>query len=352
MKALVYHGPGEKAWEDIADPTIQDDKDIIVQIETTTICGSDLHILKGDTDTRTGIAIGHEGVGTIVAVGSGVKTRKVGERVVVSCMTTCGVCDYCKVGLTSKCQRCTNGDSWQLGHYISGTQAEYVRLPLGETSTFRLPAGVTDAEAVLTSDIFSTGYEIGVLNGNVRPGKTVVVIGSGPVGLAAMKTATLLSPTVIVAVDFDENRLAKAKSDFGATHSVCNNPAVNPNWMDEVRGIVGAAGADVVMEAVGIPASLEACFDLVKPGGNVANIGVHGHDVNLPMAALWTKNITITMGLVNMVTGPMMLDLIAAGKLDVKPMGTHQFKLDQMLDAYEVFGNAAKNQALKVIITK
>ncbi|MDR0837992.1 MAG: alcohol dehydrogenase catalytic domain-containing protein [Propionibacteriaceae bacterium] len=352
MKALVYHGPGEKGWEEIPDPTIQDDKDIIVQIETTTICGSDLHILKGDTDTRTGIAIGHEGVGTIVEVGAGVKTLKVGERVVVNCMTSCGTCDYCKVGLTSKCQRCPNGDSWQLGHNISGTQAEYVRLPLGETSTFHLPEGVTDAEAVLTSDIFSTGYEIGVLAGNVSPGKSVIVIGAGPVGLAAIKTATLLSPKIIVAVDFDENRLAKAVSQFGATHAVCNNPAVNPNWQDEVRGIVGTAGADVVMEAVGIPASLEACFDLVKPGGNVANIGVHGHDVNLPMGALWTKNITITMGLVNMTTGPMMLDLIAAGVLDVKPMGTHQFKLDQMLEAYEVFGNAAKNNALKVIITK
>jgi alcohol dehydrogenase len=352
MKALVYHGPGEKGWEDIPDPTIQDDKDIIVQIETTTICGSDLHILKGDTDTRTGIAIGHEGVGTIVEIGAGVKTLKVGERVVVNCMTSCGTCDYCRVGLTSKCQRCPNGDSWQLGHNISGTQAEFVRLPFGETSTFHLPEGVSDAEAVLTSDIFSTGYEIGVLAGNVSPGKSVVVIGSGPVGLAAIKTATLLSPKIIVAVDFDENRLAKAVSQFGATHAVCNNPAVNPNWQDEVRGIVGAAGADVVMEAVGIPASLEACFDLVKPGGNVANIGVHGHDVNLPMGVLWTKNITITMGLVNMTTGPMMLDLIAAGVLDVKPMGTHQFKLDQMLEAYEVFGNAAKNQALKVIITK
>jgi alcohol dehydrogenase len=350
MKALVSHGPNEKAWEEVPDPTIQDPGDVIIQIDTTTICGSDLHILKGDTpEVPVGNIIGHEGVGTIVAVGSGVTKLKVGDRRVISCMTTCGVCDYCRKGLTSKCQSVSFGDSWQLGHRINGTQAEFVRVPLAETSTFRIPEGVSDAEAVLTSDIFSTGFEIGVLNGNVQPGKTVVCIGSGPVGLAAMKTAGLFSPTAIVAVDMDANRLEVATSQFGATHAVNNG---EDGWQDKVFDIVGKDGADVVMEAVGVPASLESAFTLVKPGGNVANIGVHGRPVSLPMQDLWTRNITITMGLVNMTTGPMMLDLIAAGKLDVKPMGTHHFKLDNMLGAYEVFSNAAKNQALKMIIER
>jgi len=350
MKAMVYHGPNQKSWDDVADPSIIEPTDVIIQIDTTTICGSDLHILKGDTpEVAEGNIIGHEGVGTIVAVGSGVKKLKVGDRRVISCMTTCGVCEYCRKGLTSKCQNVSFGDSWQLGHRINGTQAEYVRVPLAETSTFDIPEGVTDAEAVLTSDIFSTGYEIGVLNGNVQPGKTVVCIGSGPVGLAAMKTAGLFSPTAIVAVDMDDNRLEMATRLFGATHAVNN---AHDGWQDEVFRIVGKDGADVVMEAVGVPPSLEACFTLVKPGGNVANIGVHGHPVSLPMELLWTRNITITTGLVNMTTGPMMLELIAAGKLDVKPMGTHQFKLDQLMDAYDIFTNAAKNNALKMIITK
>lgn len=350
MKALVYHGANQKAWEDVADPTIQDPTDVIFQIDTTTICGSDLHILKGDVaEEPMGNIIGHEGVGTIVAVGDAIKKLKVGDRRVISCMTTCGVCEYCRKGLTSKCQNVSFGDSWQLGHRINGTQAEYVRVPLAETSTFAIPEGVSDAEAVLTSDIMSTGFEIGVLYGKVQPGKTVVCIGAGPVGLAAIRTAGLFSPTCVVAVDMDDNRLAKATSQFGATHAVNNS---QPGWQDKVFDIVGKDGADVVMEAVGVPASLEACFGLVKPGGNVANIGVHGTPVSLPMETLWTRNITITMGLVNMTTGPMMLDLIAAGKLDVKPMGTHQFKLDQMMEAYDVFGAAAKNNALKMIITK
>ncbi|MCL2652486.1 MAG: alcohol dehydrogenase catalytic domain-containing protein [Propionibacteriaceae bacterium] len=350
MKALVYHGANQRAWEEVADPAIQDPTDVIIQIDTTTICGSDLHILKGDVaETTDGTIIGHEGVGTIVEVGSAVKKLKVGDRRVISCMTCCGACEYCRKGLTSKCRNVSFGDSWQLGHRINGTQAEFVRIPLAETSTFTIPEGVSDEEAVLCSDIFSTGFEIGVQYGNVQPAKTVICIGAGPVGLAAMKTAGLYSPTCVVAVDMDDNRLQMAVKDFGATHAVNNGKA---GWQDEVLKIVGADGADVVMEAVGVPASLEACFPLVKPGGNVANIGVHGHPVSLPMEYLWTRNFTFTAGLVNMTTGQMMLDLIAAGKLDVKPMGTHHFKLDQMMDAWDIFGAAAKNNALKMIITK
>ncbi|MCL1898566.1 MAG: alcohol dehydrogenase catalytic domain-containing protein [Micrococcales bacterium] len=349
MKALVYHGPGQKAWEEIADPHVKEPTDAVVQVDTTTICGSDLHILKGDVpEVVDGLVLGHEAVGTIVELGTAVRNHKIGDRVVVSCMTFEGTCEYCRKGLTSKCQA-VGGDSWQLGHWINGTQAEYVHTPLADLSLFKLPEGVSDAAAVMTSDIMSTGYEIGVVNGKVFPASSVVVIGAGPVGLCAMLTASLHGPAKVVAVDMDPNRLEVAQASFGATHGV---NSADPDWKDQVKGIVGKDGADVVIEAVGIPVTLEAAWDLIKPGGYVANVGVHGKPVNLPIERLWTSNIVITTGLVNMVTGPMMLDLLAANKLNVDALATHNFKLDQFVDAYEVFGAAAKNQALKMILTR
>ena len=348
MKALVYHGPGNKAWEDVPDPVIQDPNDVIVKVETTTICGTDLHILKGDVPAVTdGRILGHEGVGTIVEVGSGVTKFKVGQRVVISCITTCGTCQYCRVGAPAHCQS-VGGIGWILGHLVDGTQAEYVRIPFGETSLHRIPSKLTDEEVIFISDIIPTGYEMGVLNGAVKPGDDVVVIGSGPVGLAAMTTARLMGPRSIIAVDLDPFRLSAAMKDFGATHAVNSG---KDGWMDEIRAICHADGADVVMEAVGIPPTLEAAFDLVRPTGHVANVGVHGKPVNLPIDRLWIHNITITMGLINGVSAPMLIDLIDAGKLDVKPLGTHRFQLNQMMEAYDVFGNAAANQALKVVLS-
>jgi alcohol dehydrogenase len=347
MKALVYHGPGDKAWEEVPDPTIQDPNDVIVKIDTTTICGSDLHILKGDVPTvEPGRVLGHEGVGTVVEVGSGVAKFAVGHRVVVNCITTCGTCAYCRVGHPSHCQS-AGGVGWLLGHLVDGTQAEYVRVPFGETSLHSIPDGLSDEEVIFVSDIIPTGYEMGVLNGNVQPGNDVVVIGAGPVGLAAMVTAQLKGPRRIIAVDLDDFRLAAARQSFGATHSVNSG---EEGWMDEVRALTRHGGADVVMEAVGIPTTLEAAFDLVRPTGRIANIGVHGAPVTMPIERLWIENITITMGLVDAVTAPTLIELIEAGKLNVRPLATHRFKLDEMLEAYRVFGQAAKNDALKVVI--
>ncbi|MCL2803082.1 MAG: alcohol dehydrogenase catalytic domain-containing protein [Micrococcales bacterium] len=347
MKALVYHGPGQMAWETVPDPKLADPLDAIVQIDTTTICGSDLHILKGDVpETTDGTVLGHEGVGTVLEVGDQVRSHKVGDRVVVSCMSMCGTCEYCRKGLTSKCQ-VMGGDSWQLGHRINGTQAQMVRTPLADLSLFKLPEGVTDNQAVMCSDILSTGYEIGVVNGAVAAAQSVVVIGAGPVGLAAMLTARLHGPKQVVAVDMDDNRLESAKAGFGASHAVNSG---DPDWQAQVKAIVGADGADVMIEAVGIPVTLEACWDLVKPGGRVANVGVHGAPVSLPMEKLWTANVVITTGLVNMTTGPMMLDLIAAGQLKVDALATHHFPLDEFEHAYEVFSAAAQNQALKMVV--
>lgn len=348
MKALVYHGPSEKAWEEVPDPTIQDPNDVIVKVETTTICGSDLHILKGDVPTVTdGRVLGHEAVGTIVEAGSGVAKFKVGHRVVVNCITTCGTCTYCRIGAPSHCQS-AGGIGWQLGHLVDGTQAEYVRIPFGETSLHSIPSGLSDEEVIFMSDIIPTGYEMGVLNGKVRPGDDVVVIGAGPVGLSAMVTAQFMGPRSIIAVDLDPYRLEAATRDFGATHAVNSS---DPNWMDEVRAITRHNGADVVMEAVGIPPTLEAAFQLVRPTGRVANIGVHGKPVTMPIDQLWIQNITVTMGLVNGTSAPTLIELIEAGKLDVKPLATHRFGLDQMMEAYDVFSAAGKNKALKVVLS-
>jgi alcohol dehydrogenase len=347
MKALVYGGPGLKEWGEVPDPVIQDPTDIIVQVDTTTICGSDLHILKGDVPAVTpGRVLGHEAVGTVVATGSGVSKFAVGDRVVVPAITTCGTCEYCRTGKASHCQS-VGGIGWILGHLVDGTQAQLVRQPFGDTSLHRIPEGLTDEEVIFVSDIFPTGFEMGVRNGRVQPGDNVVCIGAGPVGLAAMATAKLQGAKRVIAVDLDPFRLDQATSSFGATHAVSS---ADPDWKDQVRSLTAGRGADVVMEAVGIPVTLESAFDIVRPYGHIANIGVHGHPVTLPIDRLWIENITITMGLVDGVTAPMLIDLIADGVLDIKPMGTHSFALDQIVEAYDVFGHAAAHKALKVIL--
>ncbi len=349
MKALVYHGPGHKEWEDVPDPTVVDPTDIIVQVDTTTICGTDLHIMLGDVPAVTpGRVLGHEAVGTIVETGSAVSKFSVGERVVVPAITSCGTCVYCRVGKASHCQS-VGGIGWILGHLVDGTQAEYVRVPFGDTSLHRVPGSLRDEDVIFLSDIFPTGYEMGVRNGAVSPGDDVVCIGAGPVGLAAMLTAQLHGAKRVIAVDLDGFRLERAMSDFGATHAVNSG---DPDWKDQVRALCGGRGADVVMEAVGVPVTLEAAFELVRPYGHVANIGVHGKPVTLPIDKLWIENITITMGLVDGVTAPMLIDLVEEGKLDIRSMGTHTFRLDQMHEAYDVFGHAAANKALKVVIHK
>ncbi len=269
-----------------------------------------------------------------------------GERVVVPAITSCGTCTYCRTGKASHCES-VGGIGWILGHLIDGTQAEYVRVPFGDTSLHRVPSTLSDEEVIFLSDIFPTGYEMGIRNGAVQPGDDVVCIGSGPVGLAAMATAHLHGAKRVIAVDLDGFRLERALADFGATHAVNSGDA---GWKDEVRRLCGGRGADVVMEAVGIPATLEAAFDLVRPYGHVANIGVHGKPVTLPIDRLWIENITLTMGLVDGVTAPMLIDLVAEGALDIRSMGTHTFWLDQMHEAYDVFGHAADNKALKVVI--
>jgi len=351
MKALVYHGPNQKSWEEVPNPKIVDPTDVIVQVDTTTICGTDLHILKGDVPAVTdGRILGHEGVGTITEVGSAVGKLVVGDRVIISCITSCGSCSYCHQQLPAHClnKEGTSGIGWIFGHLIDGTQAEYVRVPFAESSLHKLPAGVSDEAAVMLSDILPTGFEIGVRNGRVKPGDVVAVVGAGPVGLSAMMTAGLYGASRIIAIDLDNNRLMQAKT-FGATDSVNSGSA---GWKDEVLAMTDGLGVDVAIEAVGIPQTFDMATEIIRPGGTVANVGVHGTSVELKLQDLWIKDVAITTGLVSATTTPMLLKLVAQGKLTPEKFVSHRFTFDTIMDAYDTFGRAAETKALKVVITR
>jgi alcohol dehydrogenase len=344
MKALVYHGPGDKRWEEKPKPAVVEPTDAVVRITRTTICGTDLHILKGDVPAVTkGRILGHEGVGVIDEVGSAVSNFKKGDRVLISCISSCGKCGNCKTGLYAHCE---NGGGWILGHLIDGTQAEFVRIPFADNSLYPIPEGSDEAALVMLSDILPTGYEIGVLYGQVSPGDVVAIVGAGPIGLAALLTAQFFSPAEIIMVDTDPNRLAVAMK-FGATKAVDNGKG---DAAAQVREYTGGKGVDVAIEAIGIPATFDICQEIVKAGGNIANIGVHGKPVTFRIDELWIKNITLTTGLVSTNTTPQLLKTVRSGKLDAGKLVTHRFRLDEMLKAYEVFGSAAKEKALKVII--
>ncbi len=343
MKALVYVGPGQKTWDAVPVPTISQPTDAIIRIVKTTICGTDLHILKGDVPAVTsGRILGHEGVGIVEETGNAVSNFKKGDRVLISCITSCGKCEYCKKQMYSHCE----DGGWILGHLIDGTQAEYVRIPHADNSLYPIPAGSDEEALVMLSDILPTGFEIGVLYGAVKPGDIVAIVGAGPVGMAALLTAQFYSPAKIIMIDMDDGRLEMAKK-FGATD------VINSAKVDAVQAVLGQTkdGVDVAIEAVGVPPTFDICQNIVRPGGHLANVGVHGTSVDLEIQKLWIQNITITTGLVNTNTTPMLLKTVASGKLQPENLITHRFGFDQFLQAYDVFGNAAKEKALKVIIS-
>ena len=343
MKAFVYRGPGKKALEERPRPKIAAPTDAIVKIAKTTICGTDLHILKGDVPTcQPGRILGHEGVGVVDKVGPAVTMFKPGDRVLISCVSACGKCVYCRKQMFS---HCTTG-GWILGNTIDGTQAEFVRTPHADMSLYPIPEGADEEALVMLSDILPTGFECGVLNGKVQPGCTVAIIGAGPVGLAALLTAQFFSPAEIIVIDLDDNRLEMAKR-FGATTGI---NSADGNAVETVMKMTGKRGVDTAIEAVGIPATFEMCEQIVAPGGTIANIGVHGKQVALHLERLWDRNISITTRLVDTVTIPMLFKTVGSDKIDPKLLITHHFKLDKILEAYEAFGNAAKTKALKVII--
>jgi alcohol dehydrogenase len=343
MKALVYNGPGNKALENRPKPTLVDPTDAIIKITKTTICGTDLHILKGDVATcHPGRILGHEGVGVIEAVGLGVSAFKPGDRVLISCITACGRCEYCRKGMYS---HCTTG-GWILGNSIDGTQAEFVRIPYADTSLYPIPKGADEEALVMLSDILPTGFECGVLNGKVEPGSTLAIVGAGPIGLAALLTAQFYSPAEIIMIDLDDSRLAVSKR-FGATATI---NSTDGKAAEHVMRLTNGRGVDTAIEAVGVPVTFNLCEDIVAAGGVIANIGVHGLKVDLHLERLWSQNVTITTRLVDTVSTPMLLKTVQSRKLDPNQLITHHFKLDQILEAYDTFGKAATTKALKVII--
>ena len=344
MKALIYHGPGKKQLDEAPKPTVRDATDAVVRVTKTTICGTDLHILKGHVPTVTvGRILGHEGTGVIDAIGAGVSRFKKGDRVLISCITACGKCDYCRRRMPSHCE---NG-GWILGNTIDGTQAEFVRIPFADTSLYPIPEGADEEAMVMLSDILPTGYECGVLNGTVKPGDTVAIIGAGPVGLSALLTTQFYAPAQIIMVDLDDNRLEVAKQ-FGAT-AVVNS--TDGKAADKVMALTGGKGVDVAIEAVGIPATFGLCQDIIGAGGHIANIGVHGASVPLHLEKLWSQNVTITTRLVDAVTTPLLLKTVVSGRLKPKQLITHHFALDEIMKAYDTFSDAGKERALKVILT-
>lgn len=343
MKALVYRGPEKKEWVEVEKPTLVEATDVIVKITKTTICGTDLHILKGHVPAVTdGRILGHEGIGIVEEVGESVRKFKKGDKVIISCVTACGSCRYCKQQLYAHCE----DGGWILGHLIDGTQAEYVRIPHADNSLYHVPEGVNEEALVMLSDILPTGMEIGVINGQVKPGDTVAIVGAGPIGLSALLGAQFYSPAQIIMIDLDDNRLKTAK-ELGATKTINSSDG---NAIEKIMEFTDQDGVDVAMEAVGIPATFDLCQKIIRPGGSIANIGVHGEKVDLHIEDLWIKNITITTGLVSTYSTPMLLKTVESEKVKPEQLVTHRFKLDEMMKAYDVFGNAAKEGAIKIIL--
>jgi alcohol dehydrogenase len=344
MKALVYHGPGLRSWEEKPDPTIQEPTDAVVRIDSTTICGTDLHILKGDVpEVQPGTILGHEAVGTVVETGPAVTTLEAGDRVLVSCITSCGRCAFCREGHYGLC---TGGGGWIFGHLIDGLQAEYACVPFADTSVYKVPDELTDEQVLFLADILPTAYEVGVLNGGVGPGDTIAIVGAGPIGLATVLTAKLYTPGKIVAIDLADSRLENAR-ELGADVTINNG---KEDAVERMMELTGGLGADVAVEAVGVPETFELCTELVRPGGRIANVGVHGHPATLHLEKLWIRDVTITTGLVDTVTTPRLMKLIAEGRLDATPFATHRFPLEETMPAYDTFAAAAETDALKVVL--
>ena len=344
MKALVYHGPDQRSWDSVDDPGIIDPGDAIVRIDSSTICGTDLHILKGDVPEVTpGTVLGHEAVGVIEEVGRGVSSFSKGDRVLISCVSSCGRCRYCKEG---RYGQCLGGGGWIFGHLIDGLQAEYARVPFADNSVYKVPEGLSDEQVLFLADILPTSYEVGVLNGVVHPGDVVAIVGAGPIGLAAILTAKLFTPGHIVAIDLDDGRLEAARR-FGADVTVNNG---TKDAVAAVMDLTEGLGADVSIEAVGVPDTFELAVDLVRPGGHIANVGVHGKAVTLHLEKLWIRDVTITTGLVDTFSTPQLLKLVASGRLDPTLFATHRFPLGDTMEAYDVFGDAARTGALKVVL--
>lgn len=354
MKAMVYYGANDIRFEDRPVPTILHPSDAIIKLEKVTICGTDLGIWKGKNPeieqeaTRKegsfkGRILGHEGIGIVEEVGSAVQNFKKGDRVIISCVSRCGTCENCQKQLYAHCR---NEGGWIMGYMIDGTHAEYVRTPFADTSLYHLPDGLNQDVAVFLSDILPTSHEIGVQYGDVKPGDNVAIVGAGPIGMSCLLTAQFYSPANIIMVDMDDNRLEFAKT-VGATHII---NSAKEDAIQKILEITDGRGVDCAIEAVGVEPTWNICQHVVKEGGHIANVGVHGKPVSFELNKLWIKNLTITTGLVNANTTGMLLKTCCSGKLPLEKLATHHFKFSDFEKAYDVFKRASDEKALKVMI--
>ena len=355
MKAMVYYGENDIRFEERPQPQIIDPSDAVIRMTKTTICGTDLGIWKGKnpeiqqqaiqkTGEFNGRILGHEGIGIVEEVGAAVKNFKRGDRVIISCVSRCGTCENCQKQLYAHCR---NEGGWIMGYMIDGTHAEYVRTPFADTSLYLLPEGLNEEVAVFLSDVLPTAHEIGVQYGDVKPGDSIAIVGTGPIGMGCLLTAQFYSPATIIAIDMDDHRLKLAK-ELGATHTVNSS---HEDAIQQVLDITEGRGVDCAIEAVGVEATWNICQHIVKEGGHIANVGVHGKSVNFELDKLWIKNLTITTGLVNANTTGMLLKTCCSGKLPLEKLASHHFKFAEFEKAYDVFKHAADENAMKVIIT-
>jgi threonine dehydrogenase-like Zn-dependent dehydrogenase len=350
MRAAVFHAPGEIRVEQVPRPR-PGPGEAVIRVTLTTICGTDVHILKGEYPVRPGLVVGHEPVGVIDELGVGVTGYEVGERVLVGAITPCGQCHACLTGHLSQCGHGTGYEAiggWRFGNTIDGAQAEYLLVPNAQANLAKIPEGLTDEQVVLLADIASTGFS-GAESGEVRIGDTVVVFAQGPIGLCATVGARLMGAAQVIGVDGDPTRAEVARR-MGA--DVVLDPAV-VDVPAEVRHLTGGHGADVAIEALGIQQTFESALRSLRPGGTLSSLGVYSGKLQVPYdafaAGLGDHRIVTTLCPGGKERMERLMRVVASGRLDPLPLITHRMSLDEIGAAYDLFSNR-RDGVLKVAI--
>jgi alcohol dehydrogenase len=334
MKALVFYGPGQISLETMPIPRARPGE-VVIRVTLTTICGTDLHILKGEYPVKPGLVIGHEPVGVIHEIGEGVTGYQVGDRVLVGAITPCGQCNFCLGGNWSQCGGAIGG--WKFGNTIDGAQAEYLRVPYAQANLAKIPDELTDEQVVLLADIASTGISAAE-SADLQIGDTVAVFAQGPIGLCATAGAKLKGASLIIAVESDPVRIqmsrrmgADAVFDFNQ-HDV----------VEEIKHLTGGRGVDVAIEALGTQATFENALRVLRPGGTLSSLGVYSGKLSVPLepfaAGLGDHKIVTTLCPGGKERMRRLMELVRQGRLDLTPLLTHTFPLDRITEAYQLFG--------------
>jgi alcohol dehydrogenase len=350
MRAAVFHGPGDIRIDEVPRPT-PGPGEAVIRVTLTTICGTDVHILKGEYPVTPGTIVGHEPVGVIDELGAGVTGYEVGDRVLVGAITPCGQCHACLSGNLSQCGHGSGYEAiggWRFGNTIDGAQAEYLLVPSAQANLAKIPESLTDEQVVLLADIASTGFS-GAESGRVRIGDTVVVFAQGPIGLCASAGAKLMGAARVIGVDGDANRAAMALR-MGA--DLVLDPATT-DVVGEVKRLTGGAGADVAIEALGLQETFESALRCVRPGGTVSSLGVYSGKLQLPYeafaAGLGDHTIVTTLCPGGKERMSRLMRMVESGRFDPTPMITHSFPLSEIGEAYRIFSNRLDG-VLKVAI--